>query len=93
MVVGVSTAHADELIPRDTQLLWVTTHVLAKQALVKVVVTGRYWCVYGVKTASTYQLQSLVKCQSLVDVVAQALQVTQGSVSLVTVVDILLKFR
>ena len=52
--------------------------------------TGRYWCVYGVKTAGTYQLQSLVKCQSLVDIVAQALQVTQGSVSLVTVVDILL---
>ena len=44
----------------------------------------------SVKTTCTYQLNGLVECQTILDVVAQTLQVTKGSMTLVTVVDILL---
>ena len=91
MVVGVGTTHADELVPRDAELLGIATHVLAKQTLVEVVVTSGYGGVNGIQAAGTYQLQSLVEVQAvLLDVVAQALQVAEGSVTLVAVVDILL---
>ena len=45
---------------------------------------------YGIKTTGAHQFQCLVEGQSLVDIVAQALQVAEGSVSLVAVVDIFL---
>ena len=49
VVVGVRTAHADELIPSDTQLSGIATHILTEQTLVEVVVTGRYGCVNGIE--------------------------------------------
>ena len=90
LVVGVGTAHADEFIPRDAELLGIATHVLAEESLVEVVVTGGHRCVHGVEAAGTDQFERLVEAQAFVDVVAQALQVAQGSVALVAVVDVLL---
>ena len=44
----------------------------------------------GIETTGTNQLQSLVEGQSLLDIVAQALQVAERSMTLVAVIDILL---
>ena len=49
MIIWVLTAHADKLVPRDTQLSRIATHVLAEETLVKIVVTSWYWSVNSIK--------------------------------------------
>ena len=49
MVIGVLTTHANELVPRDTQLSRIATHILAEETLIEVVVTSRYRSVDSVK--------------------------------------------
>ena len=49
MIVRVCTTHTDKLIPRNTELSRVTTHILTKQALVEIVMTSRNWSMYSVK--------------------------------------------
>ena len=91
LIVGVRTTHADELVPGNTEFLGIATHILAKQALLEVVVTCGHWGVHGIETAGTNQFQSLVEGQSVfLDIVAQALQVAEGSMTLVAMVNILL---
>ncbi len=91
MVVGVLATHADELVPRDAKTLWVAAHILAEESLVEVIVTSWNWSVNGIKRRGTNQLKSLVEAQSvLLDIVAKALQVAKGSMTLVAVIDILL---
>ena len=48
VVVGVLTAHADELVPRDAEHLRIAAHVLAKETLVEVVVTCRHGRVHSI---------------------------------------------
>ena len=91
VVVGIGAAHADELVPRDSKLLRIAAHVLAKEALVEVVVAGRNRGVDGVEAAGTHQLQGLIERQMLfLDIVNQTLQVTQGCMALVAVIDVFL---
>ena len=91
LIVRIRTAHADELIPSDSQLLGVGAHILAEESLFKVVMTGRHGSMHGVKTAGTHQFESLVEVQAvLFDVVTQALQVAESGVTLITMIDILL---
>ena len=52
-VLWVCPAHAYEFIPRDAELLGITTHVLAEEALIEIIMSGRHRSVYGVETAGT----------------------------------------
>ena len=90
LVLRIGTTHADELVPRETEQLWIATHILAEELLVEVVVTSWYRSVAGIQTAGTYQLESLVEGESLMDIVYQTLQVAECCVSLVAMIDILL---
>ena len=90
LIVGVRATHADELIPRDTELCRISAHVLAEEGLVEVVVTGGHRRMTGVETAGTHQFHSLVEGETFLDVVHQTLQVAECGMSLVTVIDILL---
>ena len=91
MIVCILTTHTDELIPRDTEALWIATHVLAEESLVEVVVTCWHWSMNCIERRSANQLKSLVEVQAiLLDVVAETLQVAESSMTLVAVIDILL---
>ena len=91
MVVGIGATHADELVPRDAQLLGIAAHVLAEESLVEVVVAGGHGGMHGVEAAGAHQLKGLVEGEAvLLDIVAQTLQVAESCVTLVAVVDILL---
>ena len=90
VVVGVDATHADKLIPADAQLLGIATHVLAEEVCLEVVVAGRHGSVDGIERRGAHQLHGLVEGEAVLDVVAQALEVAQGGVALVAVVDVLL---
>ena len=90
VVVRIGAAHADELIPGDTELLWIAAHVLAEETFVEVVVTCRHWSMYGVERRSLHQFQGFVERETFLHVVAQTLQVAEGCVTFVAVVDIFL---
>ena len=90
MVCRILATHTDELVPRDTQLGRVTTHVLAKQGLVEIVVAGRNGSVNGIERRSAYQLHSLIECQPLVYVVTETLQVAECSMTLIAVINLFL---
>ena len=66
------------------------TEVLAKELLIKVVVTGRDRCVAGVDGGSTDELESFIEGKVLAfDIVKETLYAHEGSVPFVHVVDIL----
>ena len=90
LVIGIHTAHADELIPRDTQQLRITAHILAKETFVEIVVSCRYGSVNSIERRGTHQLQSLGETLTLTYEIYQALNVAQGSMTLITVIHILL---
>ena len=90
MVVGVLTAHADELVPADAKARWVAAHVLAEQALVEIVVASGHRSVHGVERRSAHELKSLVEIHAAVNVVDQALQVAKRGVTLVAMEELLL---
>ena len=90
VVIGILTAHADELIPADAQTSGVATHVLTEQTFVEIVVTGRNRRVYRIERRSTHELESLVEGQATVNIVDEALKVTQGSMTLVAMIELLL---
>ena len=90
MVIGVCTTHADELIPGDTQFGRIAAHILTEEPLVEIVMSGRHRGMNGIKRRSTYELHSLVEGQSLLDIIAQALQVTERSMTLVAVINVFL---
>ena len=90
MVVGMDTTHADELVPCNAELGRIASHVLAEQALVEVIVTCGHWRMNGVEATGANQLHRLVEGQTLLDIVAQTLQVAECSMTLVAVIDIFL---
>ena len=90
VIFRIGTAHTDELVPCDTEFLRVATHVFTEKSFLEIVVTCRHRGMNSVQTAGTHQLQGLVECQSLFDVIAQTLQVAQCSMPFVAMVDILL---
>ena len=45
---------------------------------------------YGIEGRGADKFQSLVECQTTLDIVAQTLQVTEGGMSLIAVIDIFL---
>lgn len=90
LVVGIGTPHTDELVPSNAELLGIAAHILAKKALVEVVMTSGNRCVDRVEAAGTNQLKGLVERQAFLNIVAQTLQVTESSVTLVAMVDIFL---
>ena len=90
MIIRIRTTHTDELVPSDTEFLGIAAHILTKQTFLEIVVSGRHGSVYGIKTAGTNQLKSLVECHAFFNIVAQTLQVAQCGMSLVTMVDIFL---
>ena len=88
LVVWVGTAHANKLVPCNTENCRIATHILAKELLVKVIVTCWHRGVAGIETAGTNKLQSLVKGKSVVDIVNQTLQITKSCVTFVAMVDV-----
>ena len=90
MIIGILATHADELIPRDAEQLGIATHVFAKEGLIEVVVASGHWRVDSVERRSTHQLQCLVEGKTLLHIVAQTLQVAEGSVAFVAVVNVFL---
>ena len=90
VVVGIGAAHADKLIPCNSQALRIATHILAKELLVKVVVAGRHRCMNGVERACAHQLHSLIEAQAAVYIVAKTLQVAQCGMAFVAVIDVFL---
>ncbi len=91
VIVCILTAHTDELVPRNAEALWITTHVLAEESLVEVVVTCWYWSVNSIERRSANQLKSLVEVQAiLLDVIAKALQVAESCMTLVAMINLLL---
>ena len=89
-VVRICATHADELIPRDSELLRVATHVFSEEVFIEIVVTSRNWSVASIESRSTHELKSLVERESLLDIVYKTLEVAESRMSLVAVVDIFL---
>ena len=90
VIIRVVASHTDELIPCYAEQLWIAAHIFSEESLVEIVVTCRYWCVNSIKRRSSYEFHGLVECQSFFHVVAKALQVTEGSVAFIAMVDVLL---
>ena len=93
MVFGILTSHADKLIPCDTKQGRISTHVLAKQCFVKIIVSCRNWRVACVETGSPDKFQRLIECQSLLYIVAQTLQVAQCRMPFVAMIYIFLNAK
>ena len=49
MVVRIGATHTYKLIPRNAELCWIATHILAEETLVKIVVTCWNRCVNSIK--------------------------------------------
>ena len=90
MVIGIDTTHTDEFIPTNAKFCRIATHILAKESFIKVVVSSRNWSMNSIQTRSTNEFQCLVECQTFLDVIAQTLQVTQSSMSFITMINIFL---
>ena len=89
-ITRVDTTHIHQFVPSDTHALWITTHVLAEETFVEVVVTSRNRSVNSIQRRRTNNFHCFVECQTAFNVVAQTLYVAQCSVTFVAVIDILL---
>ena len=91
VIIRIRAAHADQVVPLDTQFLGVLAHVFVEQALLEVVVTSGHRRMAGVETRSTNDFFCLVEGQTLfLYQVHEALQTHQRCVTLVAVVYIFL---
>ena len=90
VIFWVRTSHTHELVPCDTKSLRIATHILTEEAFLEIIVTCRNRSMDSIESTGTYQLEGLVERQSLFDIVTQTLQITQSSMTLVTMVYILL---
>ena len=90
VVVGIGASHADEFVPSNAQLCWITRHILAEECFVEVVVACWYRCVNGVERRRTYKFHCLIEAQTLFNIIAEALQVAKGSVAFVAMIDVFL---
>ena len=90
MVLGIGASQTDELIPGNAQQLRIAAHVFAEKTFVEVIVAGRNGCVNGVQRGCTNKFHSLVESETLTDVVHEALDVAQGGVAFVAMVNVLL---
>ena len=61
LVIRIRTTQTNQVIPFNTQLLRILTHILVEQAFLKIVVTGRNWRMAGVQTTRTNNLLCLIK--------------------------------
>ena len=90
LIARIVAAEVHKVVPSDTHLRRIATHVLTEETFVKVVVTGRNRGMYGVQRRSAHQLDSLVISQTFGHVVADTLYVNQRCVSFVTMIYIFL---
>ena len=90
LIARVVAAQIHEVVPADAHTLRITAHVLAEEAFVEVVVTGRHGSMHSVQRRGTHQLDGLVVGQSFSHIVADALHVDEGCMSLVAVINVLL---
>ena len=91
VVIGVSTAQSNQVVPLNAQLAGILVHILVEESLLEVVVSCGDGCVAGVESACAYHFLRLVEGQALaLHEVHHALQAHEGSVSLVAVVNIFL---
>ena len=90
VALGILTAEADEVMPRDAETPRDVAEVLAEELLVEVVVTSGDGRVTGVDRGGADELESFVEGKTFaLDVVQEALYAHEGSVTFVHVVDVL----
>ena len=91
VVVRIDAAHADQVMPFDTQFAGIFVHVFVEQAFLEIVVAGGNRGVAGVQTACADYFLRLVEGQTLfLYQVHQTLQAHQCGVTLVAVIYIFL---
>ena len=90
VALGILTAEADEVMPRDAETPRDVAEVLAEELLVEVVMTSGDGRVTGVDRGGADELKSFVEGKTFaLDVVQEALYAHEGSVTFVHVVDVL----
>ena len=61
MIIRICTAHTNELIPRNTKLCRISTHILTEQAFIKIVMTCWHRSMYSIERRCTNKLHGLVE--------------------------------
>ena len=89
MIIRIHTAHADELIPSDSQEASIAMHILREEAFIEIVVTGRHGSVDSVERRGTYQFESLSEAHARLNEVDKTLHVAEGSMAFVAMINIL----
>ena len=90
VALGILTAEADEVVPRDAETPRDVAEVLAEELLVEVVMASGDGRVAGVDRGGADELESFVEGKTFaLDVVQEALYAHEGSVTFVHVVDVL----
>ena len=90
VVFRILAAHTDELIPGNTEHGGIAAHIFAEELLVEIVMSGRHRRMNGIERRCSHQFHGLVERHALAHIVAETLQVAQGGMSLVAVVNLLL---
>ena len=86
--IGIFATHVHQVIPRNTELGRIFTHIFAEKTLVKIVMTGRHGGMHGVKAGCPYKFKSHVEIKMLfLDIIHQALQIEQCGVPFVAMVE------
>ena len=87
--IGVFATHVHQVFPFDAQFGRELTHVFAEERFVEVVVSGRHGSVYGVERRGANHFEGLAELQMIILYIAdQPLNVQQGRVTLVAVVEV-----